>query len=75
MESLDTLTTSIAGISLNEDESFSFSNVESREFVTLENRADLGRVVVATKDNAVGTNIFREDPILVYETGNTEDMI
>ena len=75
MENLDALTNNINNISLNKDESFLYRNLECRDFVTLETRANHGQVVVATRDAAVGTRIIREDPILVYEVGNMEEMV
>ena len=74
MEDLNELNQSIGTMSLTENESFLYSNLESADFVTLESRTDIGLVAVATKDVAVGTKIFREKPVLVYEEGDLSDL-
>lgn len=74
MEDLGELQNGIVNISLT-GQSFLYSNLESQDFVTLETRTDLGQVIVATKDIAVGTTIFREKPILVYEAEDMREMV
>ena len=66
----------INNISLEGGDSFLYCNIESADFVAVESRTgDLGRVVVATKDVAIGIKIIRERPILVNKSGDWSGMI